>query len=359
MLIPGSSYVYSNADKPTTALGVSQKYSYLMRGKFELGAPPADIHGKKQDLSSASVVARVKTLYALLAELTQRSIRTNAEVAAARHSLSLSPDDASLKERLKSVQDQATAVDTLIADYRMKYLNLLETDNLIVMEWSTDEQVEGSVDVGEPGRLSGKSSDRKKGIAVLGGFRVSIVHFGEDYMKFCDNRGTLSSWMTGAFGSTITYMFEAQYSAYTASLDAVREVQLALDIPVNEGASLKDVISDIDRVKLTLLAKQMAALSNTGNMHGGKWERIDLDFCNPTILDNELSKLAPQQDGWLVISAVASRPIGLSFITSALRDFGVLPTMHSCRHCPDSDTPCDAHLKEDKSPSPAPVPPAK
>jgi hypothetical protein len=185
-----------------------------------------------------------------------------AELATRQNALATSED--ALK---KAMQDLGTAAST---------------PNLLVMRWTRDSNVGGSVNAATYASASAQNDGRLDGILVIGDIRVRSLAIGEDFLNLVNslsgNRALAASMELKNVG-IVTYAVDAKHIAYISERDSLTAAALSLGISKNQiEAMLKDPNTKVDIAAALSLAESLA---NTGIISSPTTRVTDYSFIAP------------------------------------------------------------------------------
>jgi hypothetical protein len=298
---PGMQMFYLSDRTPATAIGISPLRSFVVQGTFE---------ASKEARNSLDCL---KDSYLDIGKLTQacltRTLRL-AELKAEKSALlKATPTSPTV-----SIDAKITAAETALANEenglstaKTHFQGLASQKNLIVASWNTKEKDSSEAKFGDTAGAEMSHAQERSGVAFIAGLRVTAIFFGRDFKDFIDRED--SGWVSllADYNGFLTYTLEAQEVVYLNDLSHERRLFAYLDASLKD-ASVQNVISHLDRVKLQLDVSDYARLSNMGHTGDAQWTVEPISFFPAGRLEALVKERTSRSSGWQLIQGVVTYP---------------------------------------------------
>ena len=256
---------------PAFAIGISARLeepTFCLSGE----TPAVDV----------TVVNDVKKNIEAIQARTVEATRITVDLAAARAALQKNEVDQRLaaderaaqkKELEARITELTTAkkdVDQkLNAELEIYRTNVATHPGLIVARW-TVKNTSGASAKTSIFDVNSSSSDTTSGYLVLGGVRVSSLYFGDDLRVYVKMVLKEEQSFFDRLGIT-TYLIQTKALAYTNALDLQKALSASFSAKISSLGSIKDLLTDMDKITLAGYATTAMNLDNTGSLSGVHW----------------------------------------------------------------------------------------
>lgn len=267
-----------------------------------------------------------------------------------------------LQSRITKLETQKREIESLVQSDKIKFLELRKRvreltskTGLFVVTWTTNSNTGVKASTGgSPGesaitpssivesKLGVESEESKSGIAVLGGLKISLLFFAEDYMKMMASAQFPSYQELLKHVGITTGLMQTKFIAYRSTTDLKSSLSVQARFEANKLVDITpdQLIAGMNQIDLDSYLSNESSLSNKGTVGNVKWYRDDVKFshklCESKTKDSEskgsekqdsISKVgcefhnmpkysergqgkeaaSSQYDGWLTIQAIQTR----------------------------------------------------
>ena len=240
-----------------------------------------------------------------------------------------------LENKLSGLQAKKTKVDERVAlvEEKIKKMRRIAQDatskeGLIVAQWTTNSSGKAGVGVGDDlndvdstGQSNGlganvAATSGKSGLAVLGGLKVSMLFFAEDYMKMlATTKSPIYKGLLKHVGVT-TSLMQTKYISYSSNISIEKSIDIQAKAQISKfsGLTSKKILQGIDQAKLTAYLSSSSNLSNKGVLGKIRWYKDDVDFSvngkefasMPSYSKSKIDK-ASEYDNWITLQSVQAQ----------------------------------------------------
>lgn len=343
----------------TYSIGIARNPAAIGRKSFRIIGEMSVIPRQKQVIDAISAIDKLSQASALAASNLLKQSVVNLLLAQAvieQVRLKNISDDNELENKKKLIEIERK-IHSLNSDVRdanqnvnqdVVKVNLLEEQaqlatsipGLIVVQWSTQKTGNGSVgaenvlsgedsDIGNSLNFQSSNSKGQRGLAVLGGLKISSLFLAKDYMNMLATaKDDTYKRLLKVVGVTTSVM-QTKYVSYSSNIDIANSINVQAQIQASSlyGLSSQDLLMGLDTAKLSGYLSNVSNLSNKGHINGMEWFRDDIDFkkcrdsltCEFTSMPSYRSKslregcnprdsgCGSQYDGWITLQSVNAR----------------------------------------------------
>lgn len=183
---------------------------------------------------------------------------------------------------------------------------------IVVANWTQEKNTSGWVGLGKILSLDFSKEDRKSGLVILGGLRVSMLFVGSNFKDFYMNLGPGEQQLFDKVG-IVTYLLQANDVLAVNALDVKEQIAGALKLKKEYFTNYASILADLDEINLRYQSSFVQNLNNVSATGTMNWKKEAVTFDGGKAEDDYLKAEPESSYQWRTLHSVmtmASRVYG-------------------------------------------------